>query len=282
MRARGFTLIELLTVIVITGILAATLTVFLRPAIESYLATRSRAELSDMADTALRRMGQDIRRAVPNSIRLQSANCFQLVPTITGGRYRMSQDRNSPVPGLGAPIDTTTTTTQFDVFNLLRVLPAVGDWVVINNQNTDDVYNGVNRAAIVSNPPSNPTGVQTPPTPGGVTVGQHRISIAATQFSPGYDQGRFVVVANAEQSVFYSCVGGTLFRTVTAFGADRGTTCTATAGGVVATNVGACVFTYNPNAGATQQSGFLQMQLTLTSRGEDVTLLHGVHVENAP
>ena len=40
---RGFTLIELTLVIVIAGILAATIAVFMRPAIDSYIATGTRA-----------------------------------------------------------------------------------------------------------------------------------------------------------------------------------------------------------------------------------------------
>jgi MSHA biogenesis protein MshO len=275
MKNRGFTLIELLMVVVIVGILAAAVTIFLKPAIDSYLDVRRRAEFSDMADTALRRMGQDIRRAVPNSIHLQSPSCFQLVPTTMGGRYRLEVDANSAALGVSRPLDPTTTTTEFDVLNRLPALAgAVGDWVVVNNQNKEDVYSGANRALI--------SAVQTPPVPGGITVGQHRVSIAAKQFAPGYDQGRFVVVDNDVQSVFYSCVGNTLYRTVAGFGADRAATCAATGGAVVATNIGSCVFTYDPNQGATQQSGFLQMQLTLTGGGESVTLLHGVHVENAP
>ena len=84
MKMRGFTLVELVMVIIITGVLAAALTVFMKPAIDSYFDTRRRADLTDMADTALRRMSQDIRSAVPNSIRSVTASCFQLVPTIAG------------------------------------------------------------------------------------------------------------------------------------------------------------------------------------------------------
>jgi MSHA biogenesis protein MshO len=270
-KIRGFTLIELIMVIVLTGILAAALTVFLRPAIDSYLDTRRRADLSDMADTALRRMSQDIRSAVPNSIRMGGAACFQFVPTITGGRYRKAPD-TTVVSANSAALDTTTTTTVFDVLSLMRTLPAVGDWVVINNQDTNDVYNGTNRSQI--------TGIQTPPNPGGTAVGQHRITIAPRQFSTGYDDGRFVVVSNAEQTVSYSCNGGTLFRTPAAFGAVQ---CAPTANSaVVATDVQGCTFTYTPNQGATQQSGFIELQLTLGRAGESITLSHGVHVENVP
>ena len=66
---RGFTLIELVLVVVVTSVMAATLVVFFKPAIEGYLVSRARADLTDQADTALRRMVRDVRLAVPNSVR---------------------------------------------------------------------------------------------------------------------------------------------------------------------------------------------------------------------
>lgn len=275
-KTRGFTLVELVMVIVITGILAGTVTVFLKPAIDSYFDTRRRADLTDMADTALRRMGQDIRSAVPNSIRSVSATCFQLVPTITGGRYRMAADSSNDAPACApsatcsAPLDTTQATTVFDSLSPMATVPAANDWLVIDNQNTNDVYAGTNRALI------NAVAV-----PARASDGLHRITIANTQFPNGYDGGRFVVVPNAEQTVFYSCAGNTLYRTVAAFNANQAAACAAV-GAIVATDVANCQFVYNSNQGATQQSGFVWMRLELSRAGENAALAAGVHVDNVP
>lgn len=282
MRARGFTLVELVMVIVITGILAATLTVFLRPAIDSYFDTQRRVGLTDMADTALRRMSQDIRRAVPNSVRSVSSTCFQLVPTTAGGRYRMASNTandTAPLPcepsaTCSAPLDVSQANTVFDVLTPLASMPAQNDWVVIDNQNANDVYTGANRAQITA-----------APTTPRVVDGLHRLSIASTQFPSGYDGGRFVVVPNTEQTVFYNCVGTVLYRTVAAFGAAQAATCALTTGAVVATDVAAgtgCTFLYNPNQGVTQQNGFVWMRLELSRAGESVALANGVHVDNVP
>jgi MSHA biogenesis protein MshO len=51
---------------------------------------------------------------------------------------------------------------------------------------------------------------------------------------------------------------------------------------VLASHVASCQFMYDPNQGATQQNGFVWLQIVLQERGEKVTLAYGAHVDNAP
>jgi MSHA biogenesis protein MshO len=279
---RGFTLVELVVVMVITGIMAATIAVFFKPAVDSYFDARRRAELTDTADTALRRIGREVRRAVPNSIRIPNDQCFELVPTKAGGLYRRAVDI---VNANSDPLDTTGPDSSFDALSTPAVAPVAGDFVVIGNQNTNDVYSGATRGTVAS--------WTSPPAPGGAVVGVGRIALAAaTQFPAGYDGGRFQVVDNNEQSVFYICSGagvagnngtGQLLRLVRPFNTVYPVACPATVGAVpLAANVASCSFVYNLNQGATQQSGFVWMRIELLSAGERVALVYGVHVSNVP
>lgn len=278
--AAGFTLIELIVVIVVGTVMATTLVVFFRPAIDTYAAARTRAELADQADTAMRRMVRDVRSAVPNSIRTPNANCFELIPTSTGGRYRLEADPANA----SAPLDTSAATTAFDVLSPMSATPSVGDWVVVGNQSPADVYGGVGIAAVTS--------VTTPSS----TVGRARIGVTSTQFPTGYDGGRFTVVPNAQKAVFYVCSGadgtldaagngrGTLYRLMNyGFNAAYPGACPSTTGAdVLATHVRSCSFVYDAQHGATQQSGFVWMQLGLAVGGENAHLAMGAHVDNAP
>jgi MSHA biogenesis protein MshO len=285
---RGFTLIELIVVMVVTGIIAGTIVVFFRPAVNSYVAVGRRARLTDMADTALRRMTRDIRLAVPNSIRSPNSQCFELVPTEAGGRYRMGPDTvwdsaNPATPS--AYFDGTTAVSALDVLSPLSTTPAPGDWLVIDNQNTNDVYAGTDRAAIQS--------VGSPPDP---SLGYSRITLqAATQFPSGYNGGRFVVVPNTQNAVFYVCAGtgvnasgsgtGILYR-FSNYGYNAATpaVCPTPVGTtpIVASEVASCSFVYSPTQGETQQSGFVWMNLQIAEQGENVALVHGAHVDNVP
>jgi len=279
-RQHGFTLVELILVIVLVGIIGGILTMMLAPAIQSYLLVGQRAALTDQAATALRTIALDVRRAVPNSLRLDNAQCLELVPTKDGGRYRSG-------PVSGRTDDASINDGQPDaVFDVLTPLPAAesGDVIVVGNRSPNDVY-GQSNVAVVS-------GVIAPPHP---SLGAARIQLdRVLQVPQGYDGGRFLVVPAARRIATYRCVGPGLDQAGTGTGTvvrlnGRELGAAPACGGVVpadaqtvATKVARCSFVFHANAGATQDSGFVQLQLTLSDKGEAIPLTVGTFVSNVP
>ena len=104
------------------------------------------------------------------------------------------------------------------------------------------------------------------------------------------------MVPAAQRAVFYVCSGadgtldgagngkGVLYRLRNyGFNATAPATCPATTGGdVVVSGVRSCRIVYDANQGATQQSGFVSIQLELTRGGETASLVVGAHVSNVP
>src|SRR5688572_22861060 len=87
---QGFSLVELVVVIVITGIIASVVGLFITGPIQAFLDQSRRAALVDTAQIALTRMGRDLRGALPNSIRVDgSGNALELLAALDGDRYRV-------------------------------------------------------------------------------------------------------------------------------------------------------------------------------------------------
>ena len=82
-------MIEAVMVIAITGIIASMVAVFIKTPVDAYFDSARRAGLTDAADTALRRIGRDVRLALPNSVRPHGAGvaAIEFLQTTAGGRY---------------------------------------------------------------------------------------------------------------------------------------------------------------------------------------------------
>src|SRR3990172_5514052 len=100
---RGFTLVEAVMVIVLTGVIAAVVAVFIQGPVKGYFDTVRRSQLSDVADFALRRIARDLQATLPNSVRSTDANNYfmEFLPVRSGGRYRAAAD------GATNPLDIT-------------------------------------------------------------------------------------------------------------------------------------------------------------------------------
>ncbi len=254
-------MVELVVVLVVTGILAALGGMFIVRPIQGFLDLSRRASLVDGAETALRRMQRDIRQALPNSIRINSnANgpFLELLHTSDGGRYRAY--------GPGNELDFTGDDTDFEVLGGLDPGPITGDVVVYNlsaNGSSGNAYQ----------PNDNRTQVGAGSTPNVVNLN------SPFQFPRSSPFQRFFIV---DGPVSYVC--NLANNTLTRFsGYGIAVTQSANPGGtsaLMANNVSACSFTYQP--GTSQRAGLVTLRLQITEDGESVTLLHQVHVENAP
>lgn len=263
----GLTLVELVVTIVITGIIAAGIAVFIQRPVEGYLDAERRAELTDEADTALRRITRDLRTALPNSVRVDASGKFiEFIESTGGGRYRAELDSG----GLGNILDFTAADTAFDVIGPAPVL-ATGNQIVVYNLNSSgtssNAYFGDNRAALTS--------TAAPP-----------VAIASTLFPESSPARRFHVVSGP---VTYGCTGGQLIRySGYAYNTAQVAPPAGGSSAVLAGNVDVANCSFSYSAGSLgERTGTVSMVLTLVRSGgagtpEQVRLFQQAQVNNAP
>jgi MSHA biogenesis protein MshO len=293
LRQHGFTLFETVIAIVIIGIVSAVTSVFIRGPVQSYMDSTGRAELTDEADLALRRMARDLRLALPNSIRMigTDGHAVEFLLTKAGGRYLSAEDAESS--GSSQPILDFESTTASNVFTVVGGMPSLTQHIKDDTFNYVVVYNlgiapadayqtgtSTNNTALINTYStdasgnvatitlaSNPFAQQSPPLP-----------------SPSH---RFQVISGG---VTYWCGmrngSLTLMRYwnygIRASAADPPTTGSSA---ILATNVASCTGLFNYNTLRNQHSGLLILRLALNShnqRDPAITLVDQVHVDNTP
>ncbi|MDR3390921.1 MAG: prepilin-type N-terminal cleavage/methylation domain-containing protein [Sulfuriferula sp.] len=289
---RGFTLIEAIIVIVITGIVASMVAVFIKSPVDSYFDSARRAALTDTVDTAVRRMARDIHLSLPNSVRKPADGtdqCIEFIPTKIGGRYRAAAEAAG-----GNILDFTTVDDAFDMLWPNSALPAAsrigaGDVVVVYNDGSSsgDAYTGSNaiKVAAVAEPGGTPNTTAITFVGTGTGTPFNRKQLPSE--SPA---NRFDIIPANEQVVSYACSGGALIRysrNLTAAWPQPATCAAMTAGAtaaVLAQNISACSLTYDPPGVSTGLSrfGIVSISLQMTQSGESVKLYDQIHIDNTP
>jgi MSHA biogenesis protein MshO len=297
-RARaGFTLVEMIVSIVILGILAGIVAIFIRAPILGYRDSVDRAEITDQADLSLRRIARDIRLALPNSVRVSAdGSALELLQTRSGGRYLSTDDDSD---GSLAPYVLNFDDPNQRTFTAFAALGSfgqvrAGDYVVVYNLGPGfdqaDAYNvpasgaAGNIAAIKSlattsasglanaidiELTSNPFGRQQPAMP-----------------SPAY---RFQVVSGPVSFMCLTAGDGTaqLWRVWNyPIAPSQPMAVPGTAQkALVASRLMGCTNLFNYSTAANQRTGLVGIALELHGRNDNaaaIRLVHQVHVDNTP
>jgi MSHA biogenesis protein MshO len=234
--------------------------------IEAYEAQVRRQQLVDQGEMALRQIARDVRRALPNSIRITpvgGGSALEMVNVVDGGRYR-DEEGGIYTADPNFVLDFGATD---QVFNLLGTLnnPAEFDpnnRLVIYNT-SENIYSeavDVDDQGIITNAAT---------------------SASVVTLNPGVNQEDQIV----DSSISYICdpAGSRILR-YAGYGfraaqptapADFGV-----ASGKVVSALSACSFNYS--AGSATRGGILTVEITISDSGESVNLLHQIHVMNLP
>lgn len=268
-RARGFTLVELTMSIVIMGILAVTIATYTSRPLEAYMASTRRAELLNLADTAMATVARDLRTALPNSVRVTGA-AIEFLPVSYGGRYRAASSGASG----SYPLDFASADSQFQVFGSASGWPSGARMVVYHTGQT-----GAN--AWAGDSVITPAGISFSLTPG---AGETLVTLSSPHKFPfASPQKRFYIVT---QPVSFLCnTGAGQLNRYSGYAIQSSQPTNAGSAPLAAASsarvvdyVSACSFRYSP--GSAQHSAVVTIDLTLTKDGESVRLLEQVHINN--
>jgi MSHA biogenesis protein MshO len=282
-RQRGLTLIELVVTLVISTIVVGFVSLFITGPVQGFTDQSRRARLVDAADAAQERIGRDIRRALPNSVRTRTSGgvtALELISTVDGARYRAqppgSADQILDFAAADGSLNVLGPFTQ-----VLKPFSSASHYLAVYNVGVPgaDAYELAN---VIT-----PAGTAITIAADGAS-GEDRVTLTPpfrfTYASP--TQRMFLV----DGPVSYLCdtVAGTLMRyqgydiaasqaAVDSHGELLAAGATAS---LMANRVTGCAFDYAP--GTAERAGLVTLQIVVSTQGETVSLLSQVHVDNVP
>ena len=283
-HAAGFTLIELIVTMTITVIVVSFLAYFISAPIRGFNDQVRRAELVDSAESSLRRMGRDIRHALPNSVRITSngsITALEILNAVEGVRYRAG-----PPPGdANARLIFTAADGAFNSIGLFNAITkpfsSTTHYLSVYNVGTAGA-NAYELSNVIT-----PTGTQID-IDAAAEAGEDNVQLTPS-FRFAYPSPRQrIYLVDTPVSFLCDTATGNLTRyagyAIATNQADRDSAAELLAAGAVSTllsdNLTACGFTFTP--GAAQRAGLVTMSLDVAQAGETIVLLHQVHVDSVP
>jgi MSHA biogenesis protein MshO len=282
-KQQGFTLVELVITLVISTIVVGFVSLFISGPVMGFTDQTRRVRLADAADAALERIGRDVRRALPNSVRTTSSGsviALEVLGTVDGARYRAGP------PGTAAQIlDFAAADGSLNVLGpftqITKPFSSTSHHLAIYNVGVPgaDAYELAN----VITPPGTTIAI----TADGAT-GEDRVTLSPPFRFVYPSPTRRVFLVDGPVTYLCDTVAGTLLRyqgyAIAASQTSRdshgellGAGATAS---LMATQLVGCAFAYTP--GTAERAGLVSLQIAVRAQGESVSLLAQIHVDNVP
>ncbi len=279
----GFTLIELVITLAIATVVVSFASMFISGPVRGFADQSRRARLVDAADSALERIGRDVRRALPNSVRTTTSGgvaALELLSTVDGARYRAQP------PGTGDQVlEFTASDASWNALGpftqIVKPFGSTSHYLAIYNVGVPgaDAY----ALADVITPPGSTITIAAD----GAT-GEDRVTVTpAFRFAYASPTQRVFLV---DGPVTYLCdtVLGTLTRysgyAIAADQTNRDSHGELVASGatasLMANQLASCSFVYTP--GTAERAGLVTLEIAVGAQGETISLLSQAHVDNVP
>jgi MSHA biogenesis protein MshO len=283
-QSAGFTLIELIVTMTIIVIIVSFGAFMISGPVSGFTDQVRRAELVDSAESSLRRIGRDVRRSLPNSVRITTngtITALELLNVVEGVRYRAG-----PPPGdANARLIFNTADGAFNSIGLFNAITKPFS----STTHYLSVYNvgvaGANAYELVNviTPPGTQIDIDA-----AAEAGEDNVQLDPWfQFAYPSPRQRIYLI-DTPVSFLCDTATGNLTRyagyAIATNQADRDSAAELLAAGGVAAlmsdNLTACTFTFTP--GTAQRDGLVTMSLTVADAGESIVLLQQAHIDNVP